>query len=134
MKQSENRNLRPVVTYALVTLFCFVFGLVYEHFGFGVMSPFMHLAFLVPLVLGVLPRLILLVIRKEGVFPDSGLASWRLGIATWTTGSLFRGALDIYGTTSGLTIAYFIAGALLFAAGVVLFLVRAFRLLPVVND
>ena len=37
-------------------------------------------------------------------------------LAAWTVGSIFRGALEIYGTTHALTLVYPAAGALLCAA------------------
>ena len=120
MNLRKNDNLRPLIAYAPVTVFCLTFGLVYEYFGFGVTSPFMHFAFLVPLVLGVLPRLVLIVCNANVWFSDPGLAFWRLGIATFIIGAFFRGALDIYGTTSGLTTVYPVAGGMLLAAGAVL--------------
>ncbi|MBQ4416362.1 MAG: hypothetical protein II868_01600, partial [Butyrivibrio sp.] len=85
--------LKTGIVYLLVSLFCFVFGMVYEHFGFGVTSPFMHLAFLIPLLLGFLPALVLGLIKRNRAYSETGRMFWRLGILTLTAGSLFRGAL-----------------------------------------
>ena len=109
--------LKTGIVYLLVSLFCFVFGMVYEHFGFGVTSPFMHLAFLIPLLLGALPCLAVAlndVIRRNTSQRENpaALSFLSAGIATLTVGSLFRGALDIYGTSSPLTVVYPVAGIL----------------------
>ena len=71
-----------------------------------------------PLVLGVLPYALAQV--KFGFFT---LPIWvrRLhyaGVATLTAGSLFTGALEIYGTSSALGTVYWIAGAALLAGAV----------------
>ena len=112
MDTQNKQLLQPLVLYLAVSLFIFAFGQIYEYFGFGVKSGFMHFAFLIPLMLGFVPRLILFFLQKTPAFPEIGLALWRLGIATLVIGSLFHGALDIYGTTSALTTAYPVAGLL----------------------
>ena len=110
---------RAVLLYATATALCFVFGQIYEHFGFGVTSPFMHLAFLIPLLLGFLPALVLGLIKRNRAYSETGRMFWRLGILTLTAGSLFRGALDIYGTQSFLLMVYPFAGAICLTAGVI---------------
>ena len=73
-------------------------------------------AFAFPLVGGVLPFFLLLCTRRP--FPNRLTRSvYHAGIATLTVGSLVSGALEIYGTTSGLTAVYWIAGAALCVAG-----------------
>ena len=90
---------------------------VYGLFSHGVYSYFMTYAFMIPLLAGALPHLI--AAMKGG---DSDLAeklhesrSIQLAfVATLTVGSLLKGALDIYGTTNRLLIAYpVIAAAIL---------------------
>lgn len=78
------------------------FGLVCEHFSHGVFSGCMAFAFLIPLLGGA--AMLLPVFRRRGTF------LWRCGILTLTVGSLVRGALDIYGTTSRLCGIYWILG------------------------
>lgn len=126
--------LKTGIVYLLVSLFCFVFGKVYEYFGFGVTSPFMHLAFLIPLLLGVLPCLAVALgdaIRRTAPRSEHPVAMSFLGagIATLTVGSLFRGALDIYGTSSPLTVVYPVAGilCLVIASGAAITRGRFFR-------
>ena len=93
------------------TLFIGLFSAVYEHFSFGVYSPYMMLAFLIPFVLGFLPAFIL---------AYSNLRIGRLasnlqyaGVLTLTIGMIIQGVLEIYGTTNQLTICYFLGGSIL---------------------
>lgn len=114
MEITNNKNKRTGIVYLGVSILCLAFGLIYEAFGFGVTSPFMHFAFLMPLLLGAAPYLIAAITKKQLPFGEKGAMFWHLAIATLTVGSFFRGALDIYGTSSELTIVYLIAGGLMF--------------------
>ncbi len=51
------------------------------------------------------------------------LNAWGSGIAALTVGSIFRGVLDIYGTTNKLWIVYPIVGLVLLAAGMFAFFI-----------
>ena len=56
-------------------------------------------------------------------FPGSlELNAWGSGIAAMTTGSIFRGVLDIYGTTNKLVIVYPVVGTVLMTFGLVSFI------------
>ncbi len=90
-----------------------VFSLVYELFSHGVRSSFMLGAFLVPLLLGALPCSLLLLAPlrcRPGVLTRT---LWGSGLAALTAGCLFRGVLEIYGTTNRLGAVYWWCGALL---------------------
>ena len=52
------------------------------------------------------------------------LNAWGSGIAALTVGSIFRGVLDIYGTSNRLVIVYPVVGGILLAAGLILFSMR----------
>ena len=103
-------------------LFCAVFGAVYERFSHGVYAYGMIYAFAFPLVLGVLPLLLITMLRAP--YPNRFARSvYHAGIATLTVGSLVSGALEIYGTTNPLTLVYWIAGGVLTALGAAAYLV-----------
>lgn len=102
---------RTGFVYLFISMFCILFGAVYESFSHGVYSYFMLYAFVFPLV--------------GGVFPFFGMAFssmpvpnrvsqnlYHSGIAALTTGFLFEGALEIYGTTNRLVSVYWILGTL----------------------
>ena len=114
------RKLRD--RYAAAALGCLLFAFVYELFSHGVFSPFLLFAFALPLFLGAAPAVIL------GTAPAAmqpGTVSRNLyhsGLATFTTGCLFRGVLEIYGTTSRLEAVYWAAGTLLLLAAVGMYL------------
>ena len=95
--------------------FLLVFGIIYEMFSHGVFSAFMVFAFTVPLVLGVMLYGVLLITKR---YPGRVFLNlWNSGIAALAVGSVFKGVLDIYGTTNSLIIVYpIVRGVLLLAA------------------
>ena len=103
--------------YVLAAVNAAVLSAVYEHFSFGVYSPFMIFAFAVPLLIGALPFLMLgRALKKTGsTVPALVCKFWHAAVATLTVGFLFRGVLDIYGTSSPLASVYWIASAMLAA-------------------
>ncbi len=120
-------QLKISVRYLLAAIFTAFFGAVYEHFGRGVWSAYMVYAFAVPLVLGALPSMLHAVHMLGALMHGSKAAgistftrfAWGAGIAALTAGSIFKGVLDIYGTTNSLTAVYpAIGGSMLAAAAV----------------
>ena len=101
--------LRLSVRYLLVTILCALFGAVYELFSHGVYAYGMLYGFAFPLVGGVLPAL-LLAQRNDKLPSDVPRQLWHFGISALTVGSLFSGALEIYGTSSSLTAVYWFSG------------------------
>ena len=114
MEITGNRNKKTGMVYLAASILSLAFGLIYEAFGFGVTSPFMHFAFLIPLLAGAVPYLIAGFTGRQLPVSDKGALFWHATVATLTVGALFRGALDIYGTSSPLTKVYLIAGGVLF--------------------
>ena len=106
----------------LITLFCAIFGAVYEQFGHSVYSWRMIYAFLSPLVFGAICLFVIALHAKR--LPGSwSLLFWNCGTATLTVGLLFHGVLDIYGTKNKWPLIYYIAAAALLCAGLVIYLV-----------
>ena len=103
--------------FARSALGCMAFAAVYECFSHQVYSPFMLLAFLFPLLMGVVPYAVL-----SGGAPSRspGVMSrylYNSGVAALTAASLFSGILEIYGTTSRLSGVFWAAGTLLAVGG-----------------
>ena len=97
------------------TAFLALFGAIYELFSHGVTSYYMIYAFAVPLIIGVLSYEVMLIISK---FPGKAFADiWNTAIATLSIGCVFKGVLEIYGTTNRLIIVYPMAGAALMFIG-----------------
>lgn len=110
VETSHDAWVRIAFRYLLIASLCAVFGAVYELFSHGVYAYGMLYAFLFPLLGGALPALLLC--RKERRLPaDATQQLWHFGISALTVGSLFSGALTIYGTTSRLTAFYWLSGA-----------------------
>ena len=117
---------RTVVVYLLVSIFCALFGAVYEHFSHEVYSYFMLYAFVFPLAGGALPFAGLAFYGKA--LPGRIACNlYHSGIAALTAGSLFQGVLDIYGTTNRLTLVYWIAGAVFLFLGIIAYFVDVGR-------
>ena len=95
----------------LIALFLGVFALVYEQFSHGVWSAYLVFAWMIPLGLGLLPRLLL----PAASAPAATL--WHCGLAALTVGSVLQGALEIYGTTHALMAVYPLVGAALCCCG-----------------
>lgn len=112
-ESSRRISARCTRNYVLVTCFVALFSLVYERFSFGVWSGFMVFAFAAPLVLGVLPWVVNTALARPISPTSSSRQLWNAGVAVLTVGCLFRGILDIYGTTSGLGTVYWIVGPVL---------------------
>ena len=109
VETTQSTCTRIAFRYLLATILCAVFGAVYEIFSHGVYAYGMPYAFAFPLLGGVLPALLLL--KRGSWLPnDAALQLWHFGISALTVGSLFSGALTIYGTASSLTLAYWLAG------------------------
>ena len=97
--------------YLMVTIFSAAFGAVYELFSHGVYAYGMLYAFAFPLLFGLLPAFLLA--RYGRRFPSPvAWQLWHFGISALTVGSLFSGALEIYGTSSQLTMFYWLSGGL----------------------
>ena len=126
ISDKERKTAKKIfLKYLAVSVFCAVFGFIYEVFSHQVYSKWMIFMFLFPLLLGALPFGI---ISFSGRFPLPRPASENLygsGIATLTMGSCFLGVLEIYGTTSALSSVYFITGGLLAAFGLTVYLLDA---------
>ena len=112
LETEETKSLKSARNYLFASLFCAFFGAVYELFSHGVYSCFMLYAFAFPLVLGTLPA-ILSGLQGRRTASAAVRQLWGAGVAAWTVGSIFRGVLDIYGTSSTLTRVYWIIGGLL---------------------
>ena len=130
-------NLKTGMRYLWASLVIAAAAAVYGLFSHGVYSYWMTYAFMIPLLLGAMPHLICAMRNAGGEEPaqaapakkssplKAALTNLTAGnaqlaaIAALTTGSLMKGALEIYGTTSRLLIIYpALAGLVLIAMAV----------------
>lgn len=122
----KNRAKKPAAVYLCITVFCAVFGSIYELNSHGVFSFFMMFCFLPPLLLGAVPYFAVFFSGKG--FP--GRLAYNLynsGAATLTVGFVFRGVTEIYGTTNRLAHAYSFTGAAFLLAGAILWITDIIR-------
>ena len=130
-KGTSQLSWKSLLPITLTTVFVFVFAKIYGIFSHGVSSAFMSYAFLLPLSLIFLPKLLNLCTgnrlwngsleTEEGekkLFLSS-LASflWKSGVAVLTVGSLYKGVLDIYGTSGSFEWVYLVVGVLALVSG-----------------
>lgn len=113
-RQFRNRIRKNTI----LAVFCILFAVIYEAFSHQVYSAYMIGAFLFPVVLGIVPD----ILRKKTHRKVSGIARTlqQCGIYTLVIGSIFRGVLDIYGTTNQAGVLYWIAGWGLVIVGVII--------------
>ncbi len=112
--------------YFAISLFCILFGAVYEYFSHDVYSYYMLYAFVIPLLGGVAPFFALSLSRwpVPGKFTQN---TYHTGIATLTVGSIFSGVLKIYGTTNHLVYVYWIVGGVLLIVGILSYAFTVYR-------
>ncbi len=107
--------------YLLFSLFCVLFGAVYENFSHEVYSNYMIYAFLFPLIGGTLVFSALALSGARRVPGKMARNFYHSGIVTLTVGSIFKGVLEIYGTTNRLIRVYWIVGIAFVCLGVLLY-------------
>ena len=119
---------RNLFIYCGIVVFCALFGYIYETQAHGVLSWFMFLGFLVPLVLGLLPYLILTLTKTEKG-PNLVTSNiYNAGVATLTVGCYFKGFLEIYGTTRDIhVIIYSVVGGILLLTGVTFYIISVVK-------
>ena len=104
---NKKRFKKTVISYTLITIFFFSFSRVYEAFSFGETSVHMHYLFAVPLIGGILLAIFLKVLPQ---FSRISLNLWNSAVAIATTGTLFRGIVNLSGRSTTLDVPYWYVG------------------------
>ena len=104
---NKKRFKKTVISYTLVTIFFFAFSRIYEAFSFGETSVHMHYLFAVPLVGGVILSILLKVLPY---LSRISLNLWNSAVAIVTTGTLFRGIVNLSGRSTTLDAPYWYVG------------------------
>ena len=104
---NKRRFTKTVVSYTLITIFFFAFSRIYESFSFGETSVHMHYLFAVPFIGGILLAIFLKVLPH---FSRISLNLWNSAVAIITTGTLFRGIVNLSGRSTTLDAPYWYAG------------------------
>ena len=103
----KKRFKKTVISYTLITIFFFAFSRIYEAFSFGEASVHMHYLFAVPLVGGIILAILL---KSLPYFSRISLNLWNSAIAIITTGTLFRGIVNLSGRSTTLDAPYWYVG------------------------
>ena len=114
--------MSDIKRYIVFTLLLLIFGIFYEHFSFGVYSIYMICAFVIPLVLNLIPSII--IYRKSIKIDDMTKTFYNNGVITLSIGSIFKGVLDIYGTTNYLLNIYLLVGIFLIVLSIITILIK----------
>ena len=104
---NKKRFKKTAISYTLITIFFFAFSRIYEAFSFGETSVYMHYLFAVPLVGGIILAILLKVLPY---FFRISLNLWNSAIAIITTGTLFRGIVNLSGRSTTLDAPYWYVG------------------------
>ena len=104
---NKKRFKKTVISYTLITIFFFAFSRIYEAFSFGETSVHMHYVFAVPLVGGIILAILL---KAFAYFSRLSLNLWNSAVAIITTGTLFRGIVNLSGRSTTLDQPYWYVG------------------------
>ena len=104
---NKKRFKKTVISYTLITIFFFAFSRIYEAFSFGETSVHMHYLFAVPLVGGIILAILL---KAFAYFSRLSLNLWNSAVAIITTGTLFRGIVNLSGRSTTLDQSYWYVG------------------------
>lgn len=121
---NRKRASKTTFVYLLISLFCILFGAVYEIYSHEVYSYYMIYAFCFPLVGGALVFSALSFLKLTKYPHAVSRNLYHSGIATLTVGSIVRGVLDIYGTTNVLSDYYWQLGILFSVIGVAIYIIE----------
>ena len=102
--------------YLFISIFCIVFAFIYEHFSHGIYSNYMIYAFLIPLIFGFVPSIILTITKKN--INRLSMNVYNASVANITLYMLFSGVLEIYGTTNQLINVYLYMTIILVVIGI----------------
>ena len=103
----KKRFKKTVISYTLITIFFFAFSRIYEAFSFGEASVHMHYLFAVPLIGGILLAILLKALPQ---FSRISFNLWNSAVAIITTGTLFRGIVNLSGRSTTLDGPYWYVG------------------------
>ena len=112
----KKRFKKTVISYTLITIFFFAFSRIYEAFSFGEVSLHMHYLFAVPLLGGVILAVLLKTIPH---FSRISLNLLNSAVAIITSGTLFRGIVNLSGRSTTLDAPYWYVGIAFAALAIV---------------
>lgn len=124
IKEQGKHIVKTGYIYLLISLFCVLFGAVYEYFSHEVYSGYMIYAFVFPLAGGTLPLMSLARFGCRHLPGRITLNLYNAGIAALTVGSIMEGVMEIYGTTNDMLKVYWIVGFGFAGTGLLLYVIK----------
>ena len=131
LRDDKKYCLRPLLIYIGVTIFCVIFGLIYEYFSHNVLSYSMLYGFMWPLFGGVVFYAVwtgIYFLFKIKYTPSIWTSyAYNAGLATLTVGCYFHGIVEISGRTSeSHDVYYTIIGVILLSAAAIFLIISIF--------
>ena len=114
---------KGILIFLCISAFSLIVFIIYDRFSHNVRSPYMTYLFLWPLVLGVIPSLILALVKSLPRPTRLTINLYCSGVAAITVSSLLRGIFDIAGTASPLQSGLMIAGLVMTGAGIISYII-----------
>lgn len=102
-----------------------VFAGIYEIFSHSVYSLPMILSFLWPMIGGAFVYTLLMKAPARWRPSMPAAILYNSGLVLFTLGSIFKGVLDIYGTTNRLLMVYLVGGAFFLLSGLLSYLLQS---------
>ena len=112
LKQERTRIIISIIS-------CIIFSFIYELFSHGVISFYMCISFIFPLLLLIE---VLIIIKKKINIKVISHNLFKSGILTFTIYFVIMGVLEIYGTTNSLVIVYPMLGLSLLVLSIIIHL------------
>ena len=121
-EKNKKTLLKILIAYICITAFIALFGIIYEQFSHNVYSFWMSFAWLWVLLFGLIPHVAFYFLPINKIPGLLAGCFYNLGVAVFTAGSIYKGVVDIYGTTRDeMFRAYIIIAIICLVAGLALY-------------
>ena len=121
------KTKKQIIKYFIISIFFLLLGYIYELYSHGVYSYYMIYAFLIPLLMGFIPYLIIYIKRFNRNLSELGMRIYNCFILTLTLGCTMKGFLEIYGTTNSLVFIYLKVSIILIIISLIINIILNFR-------
>lgn len=111
---------KQTLIYFISSIFCLIFGRIYDIFSHDVHSKFMLNAYLIPLIFGCILSFIVYIFKLNKLFKRISINLYNASVATITIYFIFYGVLEIYGTTNKLINVYLYVSILLLIISIII--------------
>ena len=110
---------KQIKKYFILSIVVLIISIIYELFSHGVISYYMILSFLIPLIMGTGIYYLIYKINKKSIYKLSSQI-YNSSILTFLLYFILNGILEIYGTTNNKINIYLLLGFLLLITSIIL--------------